>query len=116
MVGNEPSPLVVIKQKELELAARLVAAREEAAQELADARASAMQEYARAEGLGRAEAAAQLRDQIEAAERDATAIRSAGERAAMMYLEQGRALLPRAAQEILAIVLPKQNVEESRCC
>jgi V/A-type H+-transporting ATPase subunit D len=100
---NGQSPLVAIKQKELQLAARLVVARQEAAQELASARAFAVQEHARAEELGRADATAELRDHIELAERDATVIRHDGEQAARAYLEQGRVLLPGAAQEIRMI-------------
>jgi vacuolar-type H+-ATPase subunit H len=116
MHTNEQSPLVAIKQKELELAARLMVARQEAAQEIASAHAWAAQEHIRAEELGRSEAIAELRDQLGQADREAADIRVAGEYAARTQLEHGRAIIPQSVQQILVIVLPNQNVEDIRCC
>ena len=106
MLSNEPSLIVVIKRKELELSDRLEAARRaaEAAlqaerQYVADARALAEQE-------GRAEAEKFYRDQLAEAEAEAAQIAAGGERSAARIAERGQHRMPEAVETILAVVLP----------
>ncbi len=106
MLPNEPSPIVVIKRKELELSDRLELARRAAAAEIQSERQAAAEARARAEEEGRAQAEQYYRAQLEGAESEARQIESDGESAAARIVERGQRRMPEAVGRILAAVLP----------
>jgi vacuolar-type H+-ATPase subunit H len=106
MEPPERSPLVVIKEKELELADRRAAAKESAARAILDAQKWAANLREQAEREGQVDAAAFYRSELEAAEREAASIISEGELVAAQIAKQGQATMSQAVTRILEIVLP----------
>ena len=104
------SPLLAIKQKELDVADRIAAAHQAAERAVLDARRAASQARDGAERDGRAQAEVTYRAELDAADAEAGRIRAHGEAAAAAILERGGDVLDEAVRRILAVVLP--NVEE----
>jgi vacuolar-type H+-ATPase subunit H len=109
--ANHRSPIVIIKQKELELADRLAAAQAAAERAMLEARRRAADERERAERDGRAAAAAFYQAELEAIDGEAQNVCADGDRMAAQIAERGAQVLDQAAQGILAIVLPRLNSE-----
>jgi vacuolar-type H+-ATPase subunit H len=106
METNEPSPVVVIKQKELELAERQATAKRAAEQSILEARQWATDYRDRAERDGQEKAAAFYRVEIEACDTEAEKVRVDGELSARWIAERGSRGLDRAVQLIMQVVLP----------
>jgi F-type H+-transporting ATPase subunit b len=101
------SPIVVIREKEIELAERLAAAKRSAERAILDAHQWAAHYRDRAEREGQADAAAFYRAELAAADADAAKIREEGEQAAAQIAARGRLALDAAVARILEIVLPE---------
>ncbi|MBI4673208.1 MAG: hypothetical protein HY741_16265 [Chloroflexi bacterium] len=99
------SPIVVIRRKEEELAARLEAARAVASDALVAASQTAAQYRDQVERAGQQAAAELYRAELAAVECEAQRIVQAGERAAAQIAAQGSRVLPQAVARILQIVL-----------
>jgi vacuolar-type H+-ATPase subunit H len=106
MEANERSPLVAVKQKELELAAELATAQQAAQREVEAARQWTTAYRRQAERDAREAAAVAYRSYLAAADAEAAAIRAEGQRTAARIAEQGAPAIEDAVQRILQIVVP----------
>ena len=106
MDNNEPSPVVVIKQKELDLAYRFAKAKQAADQAALEARQSATEMRDRAEREGQEKATIYRRAELESCDVEAEKIRSDGELGARWIGEKGSRQMDLAVQRILEIILP----------
>ncbi len=106
METDSLSPIVVIKQKELELAERLAAAKQTAERALLKARQWATEFRDQAEREGQEQATAFYRMQLEACDAQAEKIGAEGELSARWVAERGSRSLDQAVKYILEIVLP----------
>jgi vacuolar-type H+-ATPase subunit H len=106
METHELSPIVVIKQKELELSERLAAARLAAKRAILEARQWATDHRDQAEREGQEQATAFFRAELEACDAEAEKIRADGELSARWIAERGSRGLDQAMQCILEIILP----------
>ena len=109
--GNQPSPLVAIEQKELELAGRLATAQAATERAILETRRWAADARERAEREGREAAARFYRAELDAIDAEAQSVCAESERVAIEIAERGARALDQAAQRILAIVLPRLNDE-----
>lgn len=106
MESDELSPIIVIKQKELELADRLAAAKQAAERAILEARQWAFQFREQARRDGQEQATAFYRAELAAADVEAEKLRADGERVAARIAERGTRILNQAVHRILDIVLP----------
>lgn len=104
---DEPSPLVIIRRKEIELAESIAAARQAAELAVAEARQQAAEGREQAEREGREQAAALYRAELAAADGEADRILAEGERAAAQSRECGLTMMDAAVTRIMQIVLPR---------
>ncbi len=104
---DERSPIVAIKQKELELAAELVTARQAAERTVAEAREWVASYLRQVERDARAFAATEYRTALEAVDDEAAAIRAAGQREAVAIARVGALQMGAAVGQILHIVVPR---------
>ncbi len=100
------SPIVVIKQKELELAERLASAKQTTERAILEARQWATEFRDQAEREGQEQATAFYRTQLEACDAEAEKIGAEGELSARWVAERGSRSLDQAVKYILEIVLP----------
>jgi hypothetical protein len=110
MLTHEPSPIVVIRRKELDLAERLAAAQRAGEAELQSTRSLIAELNAEAELESRVETESDYRAGIAAADDEAAQILSAGERAAAQIAATCRRHMAAAVDYILAVVLPPAGV------
>jgi vacuolar-type H+-ATPase subunit H len=108
-VENEHSPIVAIRQKELEIADRLAVAKAEAEQAIKAAREWAAVYCQQAKLQGEHEASSYYQAELAAADTEAQKICEDGELAAKRIAERGVVIRGEAIQRILEIVLPKVN-------
>lgn len=111
MEEPERSPLVVIREKEIELAERLAAAKRAADDAILAARQWAATYRDQAEREGQQAALDWYHAQLEQADLEAQRIIGEGEREAAQITERGRRVLPQAVERILEIVLPHSASE-----
>jgi V/A-type H+-transporting ATPase subunit G/H len=106
MLDPSVQPLVVIREKERELAEAIRLAREQAQARLADARAraNAIKEQAEREGMQQAEQVYQ--EGIARARTQAELVRNAGQAAARQLRANGTTRLTEAIECIVRFVLP----------
>jgi vacuolar-type H+-ATPase subunit H len=110
LVGDDGrSPVVAIKQKELELAAELSATKEVAERTVAEAHQAAAAYLRQVERDARAFAATEYRRALDEVEAEAAEIRAAGERAALVIAARGAAHMNAAVDRILHIVVPQAS-------
>jgi vacuolar-type H+-ATPase subunit H len=109
--ANNPSPIVVIKQKELELADRLAEAHAAAERAIFEAHRWADDARDRAENDGREAAAAVYQAGLEAIDVEAEGVRAQGDRTAAEISERGAYILDQVTQRMLAFVLPRLHTE-----
>lgn len=109
MARDTISPLLAIKQKELELADRLAAVKAAAVNEVLDAQKWAANLREQAERDGQADAAAAYREALDQADAEAQRILGEGERAAAEILNEGKNAMPEAITRILELALPPQK-------
>src|SRR5581483_4677464 len=88
-VPDDRSPLAIIRQKELEIADRLEAARQAAERRLLEARRAATETRDQAEREGRAAATALLQSELAAADADGENLRKQSEAIAARIAERG---------------------------
>ncbi len=100
------SPLLAIKQKELEVADRIARASQAAERAVLDARQAAAQARDQAERDGRDQAQVTYRAELDAADAEAAMVRAHGEAAATAILERGGTVMDEAVRRILAVVRP----------
>jgi vacuolar-type H+-ATPase subunit H len=106
MVNDELSPVVIIKQKELELAERWAKAKQAAEQATLAARQWATEYRDRAEREGQEKASLFHRSELEACDKEAEQVRTEGELSARWIAERGSRGMDQAVQLILEIILP----------
>jgi vacuolar-type H+-ATPase subunit H len=106
MDNTEPSPVVIIKQKELELAERWAKAKQAAEHATLRARQWASERRDRAEREGQEKASLFRRAELEACDVEAEKIRTDGELSAQWISQRGRRSLEQAVQRILETILP----------
>lgn len=113
METNDLSPVVIIKQKELDLAERQTTAKQAAERVILEARQWATEYRDRAEREGQDESAVYYRAELEACEAEADKVLKDGELASRWIAERGTRGLDQAVQLILDIVLPSLSPPES---
>lgn len=113
MAHPEQSPIVIIKQKELELAERLALAKQAAEREILEARQWATDCRDRAEREGLEKANLYYRAELEACDAEAEKVREDGALAARWIAESGNRNLEQAVQAILELVLPALPTSKS---
>lgn len=106
METDRLSPIIVIKQKELELAERLAAAKQASERAVLEARQWATGIRDQAEREGQEQATAFYHAQLEACDAEAGKIGEEGELSARWIAERGGRSLDQAVKHILEIVLP----------
>lgn len=106
MESENLSPIVVIKQKEAELAERQAAAKQAAERAILEARQWATDWRDRAEREGQEKAAVFTRAELTACDAEAEKAREEGELSARWIAERGTRGLDQAVRAILEIVLP----------
>jgi vacuolar-type H+-ATPase subunit H len=106
METNQLSPVVIIKQKELELAERWAKAKQAAERATLEARQWATEYRDRAEREGQEKAAVFRRAELEACDVQAEKVRTEGELSARWIAERGSRGMDQAVQRILEIILP----------
>ena len=104
---NQRSPLLAIRQKELEIGERVQAAKQAAEQSLLAARHSATEMRDQAEREGRAAALARLQAELAIADVEAVQVRAQSESLADQIAKRGAQRLELAVERILEYVLPK---------
>jgi vacuolar-type H+-ATPase subunit H len=107
MAVLELSPIVAIRQKELELADRISEAKREAEQSVAAAHQRASDQLVLAEHEAQEEAASLRRSWLLDADSECRQLRACSDRKVAQITEQGAIALDRAVQAILEIVLPR---------
>lgn len=100
------SPLVAIKQKELELAAELALAQQAAEREIAAARQWVGAYLRQIERQAHEAAAIEIRAALESAGAEAANIRVEGERVAAAIMAAGTPRMAEAVEHIVTIVVP----------
>ena len=106
MKNDELSPVVIIKQKELELAERYANAKQAAERATLEAQQWATERRDRAEREGLEKASLFRRAELEACDAQAEQIRTEGELSARWIAERGSRGMDQAVQRIMEIILP----------
>ena len=109
MENNNLSPVVVIKEKELELADRWAAAKQATDRSALEARQWATDYRDRAEREGQEQANLFFRRELEACDAQAEKVLSEGELSARWIAERGSRGMDQAVRRILEIVLPSPS-------
>lgn len=113
METNETSPVVIIKQKEIELAERWARAKQATERAALEARQWATDYRDRAEREGQEKANVFRRAELEACDAEAEKIRAEGDLSARWIAESGARGLDLAVQRILEVILPSAARPES---
>ncbi len=106
MPVKDISPMVVIKQKEIELERRLAEARAAAARTISDARQWASAYRSQAEKDAQEVAEAYYLAELESVDAEADRLRLEGEQIASRIAERGARVLDQAVERVLEIILP----------
>lgn len=101
------SPVIAIRQKEMEIADRLEAARQSAEHTIADTRGRAIDQLNQAGEQARREAEACYQSEMASVEKAAEQLCLDGHQIAARILERGSRRLDEAVQLIITIVLPE---------
>lgn len=99
------SPLALIKQKEIEINARILQAARESDEKVAEARHEAIEVKARGEKQGKEEAKAVYRNEVAQAKKDAAKIRQGVDQETAKVTKQGHANLEQAIAYIMDLVI-----------